>query len=130
MKLRAFRTHSLRLRVGWLTLVALLFQQIALAAYVCPVSEGLAAASMSMADCDDMVMVDPEAPGLCHKHCVGEHATSPDVKAPLVPALTTPQAWFGLIEVLSPPAKAKLYNDVPRCRSDPPLAHRFCSLQI
>ncbi|GAB3050743.1 MULTISPECIES: hypothetical protein [Gammaproteobacteria] len=130
MKLRAFRTRSLRLRFAWLALLALLFQQIALAAYACPVSETPLEPRMVMAGCEGMEMPDPQVPALCDQHCLRDHVTSQDLKAPQVPSLGLPPVHFALTAALLPPVEAQYYEDVPTCRSDPPPAQRFCSLQI
>lgn len=130
MKLRAFRTRSLRLRFAWLALLALLFQQTALAAYACPMDEKPPEPQVTMAGCEGMEMPDPDAPALCDRHCLRDHVTNPDLKAPQVPALALPPLRFALIQTLLPPVRAQHYEDVPICRSDPPPAQRFCSLQI
>ncbi|MBK8122257.1 MAG: hypothetical protein IPK54_01490 [Dokdonella sp.] len=130
MKLRAFRTRSLRLRFAWLALLALLFQQVALAAYACPISETPPEPRMVMAGCEGMEMPDPAAPALCDQHCLRDHVTSSDLKAPQVPQLALPPLHFSLTEALLPTVQAQYYEDVPTCRSDPPPAQRFCSLQI
>lgn len=130
MKLRAFRTRSLRSRFAVLALLALLFQQAALAAYACPQIQAPQQTEMAMAGCEGMEMPDPGAPALCDQHCLRDHVTSPDLKAPQVPALALPPLHFALTATLLPPAQAMHYEDVPTCRSDPPPAQRFCSLQI
>ena len=130
MKLRVLRTRSLRLRFAWLALLALLFQQVALAAYVCPVSETPPEPKAMMAGCEGMEMPDPTAPVLCDQHCQREHVTNPDLKAPQVPPLALPALHFTLTEALLTPVQDQYYEDVPTCRSDPPPAQRFCSLQI
>jgi hypothetical protein len=123
----ALRKRRRRLRLAWLTLLALLFQQVALASYVCPNAE-TPTQTVSMAGCEGMEMPDPDAPALCHQHCVRDHVTSPDLKAPQLPMLALPPLHFAM--VLLPPVEALHYQDVPTCRSDPPPAQRFCSLQI
>ncbi|PZQ10444.1 MAG: hypothetical protein DI564_15755 [Rhodanobacter denitrificans] len=130
MKLHAWRTRSLRLRVAWLAVLALLFQQAALAAYVCPISAIPSEPQRVMAGCEGMDMPDPQAPALCDQHCQRDHVASPDLKAPQVPPLALPPLHFTLAEALLPPVQARHYDDVPLCRSDPAPAQRFCSLQI
>lgn len=129
MKLRAFRTRSRRLRFAWLALLALLFQQVALAAYACPIAEPPEPKIM-MAGCEGMEMPDPAAPALCDQHCLRDHVANPGLKSPQVPALALPPLHFALTEALLPPVQAQHYANVPLCRSDPPPAQRFCSLQI
>lgn len=130
MKLRSFRTRSLRLRFAWLAVLALLFQQVALAAYACPISETPPEPQMVMTGCEGMEMPDPQAPALCDQHCLRDHVTTPDLKAPQVPSLVLLPLDFALTSALLPPVEAQYYEDVPTCRSDPPPAQRFCSLQI
>ena len=83
-----------------------------------------------MAGCEGMEMPDPTAPVLCDQHCQREHVTNPDLKAPQVPPLALPALHFTLTEALLTPVQDQHYEDVPTCRSDPPPAQRFCSLQI
>lgn len=130
MKLRVFRARSFRLRVAWLALLALLFQQAALAAYACPISVTPPEPMTMMAGCEGMEMPDPAAPLLCDQHCQRDHVASPDLKAPQVPPLALPALHFALTAALLPPVQAQYYEDVPTCQSDPPPAQRFCSLQI
>lgn len=81
--------------VAWLCLSALLFLQIAVAAYACPAPVGngaaaLAPAASAMPSCPG---VDDQAPKLCEQHCVvgaqsvdtQPHST---VVAPVVPLMT------------------------------------------
>ena len=126
---RMLRRHRPRLRLAWLALLALLFQQLALAAYACPTAEA-PPPQVVMAGCEGMEMPDPAAPALCDQHCQRDHVTNSDAKAPQVPPLALPPLHFALTAALLPPVEAQYYEDVPTCRSDPPPAQRFCSLQI
>ena len=127
--LRMLRTRRQRLRLAWLGLLTLLFQQVALASYVCPV-ETPSEPQTTMASCESMEASDPQAPLLCDQHCQRDHVANPDLKAPQVPSLGLPPVHFALTEALLPPIRNQHYVDVPGCRSDPPPAQRFCSLQI
>lgn len=128
--LRTIRGRRLRLRFTWLALLALLFQQFALAAYACPIAEVPPEPTMRMAGCEGMAMPDPEAPVLCDQHCQRDHITNPDSKTPQVPPLALTPLHFALTAALLPAVQAQYYEDVPICRSDPSPAQRFCSLQI
>lgn len=130
MNLRRLRARRPRLRFAWLALLALLFQQVALAAYACPDLEGAPAQSTVMVGCEGMATPDPDAPALCDQHCQRDHVATPDLKVPQVPSLALPPVHFALSEALLPPIQARHYADVPTSRSDPPPAQRFCSLQI
>ncbi|MBS0200445.1 MAG: hypothetical protein JSR70_08345 [Proteobacteria bacterium] len=129
--LRLLRARRPRVRLALLGLLALLFQQVAMAAYVCPTLDAPQKPTATMAmSCAEMGMPDTQSPLLCDQHCQRDHATTPDLKAPQVPALALPPMHHVLSEALLPPVRAQAYRDVPVCRSDPPSAQRFCSLQI
>lgn len=130
MKLARLRTRRQRLRFAWLALLALLFQQVALAAYACPTTEVPPQPQAMMAGCEGMEMPDPDAPALCDQHCQRDHLTTPDLRVAQVPPLALPPQHFDLAASLVPLAPAQHYEDVPTCRSDPPPAERFCSRQI
>lgn len=124
------RGRRWRLRFTGLALLALMLQQLALVAYACPISEAPPEPSKPvMAACVGTEMPDPEAPALCHQHCVRDHVTNPDLKVPQVPPLALPARRFAMAEVV-PPVQAQHYEDVPACQSDPPPTQRFCSLLI
>lgn len=130
MTLARLRTRRQRLRFAWLALLALLFQQVALAAYTCPTTGVPPQPQALMAGCDVMEMPDPDAPALCDQHCQRDHLTTPDLRVTQVPPLALPPPHFDLVASLLPPVPARYCEDVPTCRSDPPPAQRFCSLQI
>lgn len=125
-----FRRRHQRVRLAWLALLALLLQQVAMMAYACPLPEMSAPPQAMMSDCDRMEMPDPAAPLLCDQHCQRDHLTTPDLRVAQVPPLALPPPRFDLAASLLLPVPAQYYEDVPTCRSDPPAAERFCSLQI
>ena len=73
-----------RLTTAFLTVLALLFSQLALAQYVCPQEadvEALAAMVAAGQPCDGM---DPDQPVLCHQHSADPAKTFEAVKLPVV----------------------------------------------
>lgn len=68
-------TRALRRFIARLGIAALLFMQLAVAAYACPGATGSADAPMAMGDSaeamqqGDCAMVDQTAPNLCEQHC-------------------------------------------------------------
>lgn len=122
--------HRSRVRVAWLGLWALVFQQLALVTYACPLQQPAAPTEQVMAGCESMTNLDPTAPILCQQHCQRDHVTTPDLKTLQVASLAPLPLMFGLIDTRLPPVEARHYRDVPVCLSDPPPAQRFCSLQI
>lgn len=91
----------------FLMVLSLLFAQLALAAYVCPVvTDALAMADMRMADqpCDGM---DPQQPVLCHDHMADSGTTFEVAK---VPAASLP----AVVQVLELPLVLDADADVAR----------------
>lgn len=127
--LRRWRRSRPRARLAWLGLWALLLQQLALVAYACPLESVEAGQATLMVGCEEMSAPDPDAPALCDQHCLRDHITTADAKAPQVPYQPALVA-FALAQALLPPVHAQFYRDVPVCVSDPPPLQRFCSLLI
>lgn len=121
------RTRHRRL-TAWLAVLALLFQQLAMAAYVCD-EEVQPFAAGAMADCADTIGSIATDLSRCHEHCnptsvVADHASP----------LTVPAAMPGPIAlpVPAPMRSAGRRVDAPRLprATAPPLHLRYCSLQI
>lgn len=130
MNVAVFRRRRPARRFAWLALWALLLQQLAMIAYACPLTEMAAPSETAMSGCEQMSAPDPDAPALCDMHCHRDRTTTPDLRVAQVPPTLLPPLRFDFIASLLPPAPAQYYRDVPACRSDPPVAERFCSLQI
>lgn len=89
--------RSLLRRVAVVTMAALMFSQLATAAYVCPLESTVDAEAMAaMPDCAGMqaASMDPAQPQLCKAHC--EQGT----QSVNVTPSAEPSAAFGLIAVL------------------------------
>lgn len=129
MRLALFRQRRRRIRFVCLTLVALLFQQIALAAYVCPDTEMPDSSQAALTDCEGMAKPDPQAAVLCDKHCHPDYSTTPDLRIAQVPP-ALPPSHCDFVAALLPLVTEQHYENVPRSCCDPPLRERFCSLQI
>lgn len=80
-----------RLRLTLLATLALLFQQVALASYLCsPVDTTQRNGAMSM-HCDGMPMAQGQAaPAMCVQHCAQQTPTTQDARLPNVPPLLLP----------------------------------------
>lgn len=84
-------TRRNRLRLALLAVVALLFQQTALAAYVCSSADMPARDSAMVAHCEGMPMAQAEqSSALCSAHCSQQPVTTLDLHAPVVPPLLMP----------------------------------------
>jgi len=74
----------------WLVTLLLLWQQVALAAYVCPhpnvvAGSERAATVMTQRSCMDNMQALPDQ-ALCAKHCAPDTSAQPDARSPSVPA--------------------------------------------
>lgn len=78
--------HTHRKIISFIAIIALLFTQLAVSAYACPMLNGGVTAQMQMADnadttCDEMDMAQP---GLCQHHCLDGQQINND--SPLDPS--------------------------------------------
>jgi hypothetical protein len=127
MKLsRAFRPKRVSLRWAWVCVISLVFQQLALAAYVCP-TETMPLLQV-MTDCGQMEYRDPAAPALCAQH-TEEQVANVDVKPPQAPPSLLPSSQSEFRPIAAA-RDVRAFAEVPTCRSDPPVSVRFCSFQI
>lgn len=118
-----------RLQMMILVIACLLFQQVAVAAYLCPV-EQRAAVPAVVEPCADMAMdVATDAPALCAKHCDPDHYLATDAGKLTVPSLAEPPPEFAPA-LAHAASRLAVRADVPVARSDPPVRLRFCSLLI
>lgn len=134
------RLHiSRRHRVLWsaAVLFCLLFQQLAMAAYVCTLPARPADTVMT-GDCAAMGMgsagkttVPHQSPDArCAEHCAGNATSAHDVRLPAVPPLLLPMASPTLLgSIVHTPEQARL-PDIALRRPEPPPTLRFCSLLI
>ncbi|MGO4551252.1 hypothetical protein AB4059_09120 [Lysobacter sp. 2RAF19] len=119
-----------RLRVALLAVFCLLFQQFALAAYLCPIEQMPAEMTAMPEHCAEMGMDQArDNPALCEKHCNPEHSVSTDAVKLSVPPLALPAPMLTPV-VLQSTSHVAVQADVPIARSDPPPRLRFCSLLI
>lgn len=118
-----------RLRIALVVIVCLLFQQAALASYLCPMERMPVDEMSTMAGhCAEMGM-EQANPGLCENHCNPDHSVAADAVKLSVPPLALPALVFTPVLAQSI-SRAALRTDAPIVRSDPPPRLRFCSLLI
>lgn len=126
MRLRA--RH--RLRVALVVILCLLFQQLALAAYACPMEQMPPEMEAMAEHCAEMGMEQArDNPGLCEKHCNPDHSIAADTAKLSIPPLALPALIIAPVFV-QPTSHIAVQADVPIARSDPPARLRFCSLLI
>jgi hypothetical protein len=118
------------MRVALMAIFCLLAQQVALAAYLCPVDSTRVEMSAVAGGCVGMNMAHVQSDlGLCAKHCHPDQTAATDAAKLSVPplALPSPMYFASGLQPLSPIATC---NDVPIARSDPPPRLQYCSLLI
>jgi len=119
-----------RLRIALAVIFCLLFQQVALAAYACPMEQMPAEMTAMAEHCAEMGMQQAQDnPALCAKHCSPDFSTAADHVKLAVPALALPPLGFAPV-LVSPVTHGAVQVDVPIAQSDPPPRLRFCSLLI
>ena len=125
--------RRVRLRLTLLAVLALLFQQTALAAYACSRAD-LPVGSTAMAmHCEEMPMAQAEhSPVLCHAHCAHQAVSTQDMHAPTVPPLLLPAAIpaSSLTLIALPVSHASNARDATWRLSGIPPALRFRVLLI
>lgn len=118
-----------RIHMAILVIACLLFQQVAVAAYLCPVEQG-AAVPAAVEPCADMAMdAATDVPALCVKHCDPDRYLATDGGKLSVPPLAVPPPVFAPV-LAQATSRLAVWVEVPVARSDPPPRLRFCSLLI
>ena len=122
-----------RLTTVLIALFSLLFMQLAVAGYACPVgkvSEVAAMAEAGMPCAGEMAAADIDQPGLCHAHCQSTHQTVDKVQAP-TPMGAVAIGFSYTIEPVrvSPPASPAQTPSLLRSTA-PPIAVRNCCFRI
>jgi hypothetical protein len=115
-----------RVRLALVVILCLMFQQMALAAYACPIER----MPLDMANhCAEMGMQQAQDnPALCAKHCAPDLTTAADHVQLSVPALMLPPGFAPVL--VTPVTHVAVQAEVPIARSDPPPRLRYCSLLI
>ena len=125
-----FRRHRHRRCIALIALLGLLFQQLAMAAYVCPVESQavVVAAASNMTPCDKSGAPDQAR---CHQHChpltqSSDHGSTPTVP----PALLPPTTWLRAASWVQYDWHAGVACDVVARATAPPLTIQHCTFQI
>lgn len=132
---------SRRRRILWIgtVLFCLLFQQLAMASYVCTLPTVLADTALTN-DCAAMGMAS-KAPSAskhvhsssdprCTEHCSSHVTSTPDARVPMVPPLLLPPASPVLVGTIAQTPTRVTLPELALRRADPPPMLRFCTLLI
>ncbi|KLD66202.1 hypothetical protein [Dyella japonica] len=130
---------SRRRRLLWtgVVLFCLLFQQLAMAAYVCTLPSKPAdtvmtgdCAAMGMGSAGKTSLQHQSPDARCAEHCAGSATSAHDLRLPDVPPLLLPMVSPTLLGTIAhAPEQARL-PDAALLHPDPPPTLRFCSLLI
>jgi hypothetical protein len=130
------RRHRFRLAV--VMLLCFLFQQVAMAAYVCTAPTAPIQTAMTVDDCAAMGMTATStdtvghhtADARCADHCAGNASSTTDTRLPTVPPLLASTIFtLALVDTAQACHEANV-PDRALLRPEPPPALRFCSLLI
>jgi len=128
-------TRSLSRFLARFLIASLLFAQLAVAAYACPleVADGMSPAMSDMAemqDCAQMSQHDKAAPNLCAEHCHPAQQLTPHANVPSVP-MALPVGFFVPLPVSESSAPPMVrYADVLTLASSPPHTLLHCCFRI
>ena len=125
------RHHRRRRWIALFALLGLLFQQVAMASYACPVETRgtmAMAASSDMPDCTEPGKADPAR---CQQHChpltqTSDHGTAPTVP----PALLPPTTWLRAAAWHPVRWHDGVVHGVVAHAAAPPLNIQHCTFQI
>jgi hypothetical protein len=122
-------TRSLRRMAAWSALLALLFAQVCLAAYACPLVLPVEASATAMpAGCDGEAPPQPDA--LCEAHCQGTSASVSAAQPPAVAILDTAPLIVVASDVVAATSRRAPTDDVVATAAAPPATIRFCRFLI
>ena len=129
---------SRRRRLLWVgaVLFCLLFQQLAMAAYVCTLPVASAPAVAAMDDCTAMGMgpsdPSPQHPAdpRCTEHCASHVPATPDARLPGVPPLLLPPDFAAVARLVAQAPAREPLPDPELYPPNRPPSLRFCSLLI
>ena len=119
-----------QLITSFLLIASLLFQQVAMAAYVCTMPQMQAGAAAMAKHCAGMKSAPAQLPDtVCQQHCAPDPTSASNPIIPQVPLLALPPLLYVL--VLTPVTRSCDYgSDDLFARSDPPTRLRYCRLLI
>ena len=132
---------SRRRRILWIgtVLFCLLFQQLAMASYICTLPSAPVNAALS-GDCAAMSVTSKLPPASkhvrsspdprCTEHCSSHVTSTPDARVPMVPPLLLPPASPTVVGTIAHAPEQVALRNLALRRLGPPPTLAFCSLLI
>lgn len=126
----SFRRCRIRRRIALVVLLGLLFQQWAMATYVCPLERGdvaRMATTSTVPPCHSQSTADKAR---CHQHCHPPAQSSDHASAPVPPALLPGTTWPHEPGIAGIGLRAIIGYDIDARATAPPLTILHCTFQI
>jgi hypothetical protein len=128
-----FRRQRLRRRIALLALLGLLFQQVAMATYICPIEiPATAMAAATAADMPNCPLADTKDQARCAQHChpilTPSAADSAAATVPL--ALLPVTTWLRGFEAMHVRGVESSLRGIDARSPAPPLTIQYCTFQI
>jgi hypothetical protein len=121
----------------WTALIALfclLFQQAAMATYLCPMKLAVAQAAVRTnehAHCRSTAVVDRDDPARCQQHCHPVNVSADHAAALTVPMALAAESWAVEALLHTTPVSAEgRYRAIDPRAAAPPLTVQHCTFQI
>ncbi|GAA0720229.1 hypothetical protein [Dokdonella soli] len=122
-----FRRRRHRRLIALIALLGLLFQQLAMAGYMCPLEQSGATVAVSKPTCHEQGAADPR----CHEHCHPQTPSSDHPPVPSVPAaLFPPTTWLRDAAWFVADTRVHHRGEIVARAAAPPLTIRHCTFQI
>ena len=126
-----FRRRRHRRWIALIALLGLLFQQLAMATYICPLDGGRAATAAATSDVAHCQPPGPTDKTRCEQHChplaqSSDHAPALTVPPALPPATT----WSREFQSVTIHLSNRIARDVDARATAPPLTIQHCTFQI
>lgn len=122
------RRRRHRRLIALLALLGVLFQQVAMATYVCPLGQDGATTSHSLPPCHQVGVADKAR---CHTHCHPQWASADHPPSPTVPAaILPPTTWIRSAAWQSIECPHEISCAVTARAAAPPITVQHCTFQI
>jgi hypothetical protein len=123
--------------IRWTALIALfclLFQQAAMATYLCPMKLAAAQAAVQTSEhahCRSTAVVDRDDPARCQQHCHPVNVSADHASALTVPVALAAESWAVTAASRSTPDSVEgRYQAIDPHAAAPPLTIQHCTFQI
>ena len=128
-----FRRHRLRRRIALIALFGLLFQQVAMAAYICPMEvPATAKAIATAANMPNCPLADTKDQARCTQHChpILTPSAADNVAATVPLAMLPATTWLRGFATVNVRRFGSIAHGIEARSTAPPLTIQHCTFQI